>query len=102
MALIGAFEKGGLVVLEDDELGLIPITYREALERCASVWKVESRLPRGRRTPRIQYLIEKILLAAIEAKKKAKPDWEPPSSVVSFLNAVRSGGRIINPGIPKS
>ena len=83
--ILGAYEEGGLVVIEFDNADPVRIPWKEAILRCKGVAEAESTVGAGRREPGIQKAIEQIIAAAQEARKKTDGNWTPPSSVSMFI-----------------
>jgi len=85
MAIQDIYESGGLVTIQDDKLPEVQITWRQAIERCHALKSAEMRVSsKYDRTTNIQKLVEKMILAAVAARKKTEPDWKPPSSLLGF------------------
>lgn len=82
--LCGAFEENGRVILEDDTLPRVSLSWREAMERCKAVAEMEQREKYNNRNPRIQKIIEEIIEASVAARKKEDPSWSPPGSVLGY------------------
>ncbi len=74
--LIGAYEKGGLVCLDYDNRPMVMLTWRQAIERIAAIRQSEQHLPPGRRELSIKAQ-DDVIVAAVEARRKAQPDWRP-------------------------
>lgn len=89
MAIEGAYEEGGLVVIESDNAEPVRLTWRKAMEHCRAVAEMEQSVSMGRRTPGIQKAIEQIIAAAREARKKTEADWKPPTSVSMYQQGSR-------------
>ena len=90
MAILGAYEEGGLVVIEHSDHPPTHIPWHEAIARCRSVAEAEAQVTAGRREPGVQTAIEQIIAAAREARKKADPDWKPPASVSMYISGSKS------------
>ena len=84
--ILGAYEEGGLVVMEFSDHPPARITWREALRRCQAVSQAEAATSAGRREPGIQRAVEQIIAAARDARKKDpnEANWTPPASVSLF------------------
>lgn len=86
MAIEGAYEEDGMVVIEFNDGPPARISWKEALERCQGVSIAEQKVSAGRRSPGIQRAIEQILGAAVAARKKdpGETGWTPPPRMSMF------------------
>lgn len=99
MAVLGAYEKNGKVVIEFSDHPAVELDWREAVNRAVAVGRAEAQLGIRRREI-TQTQIEQILAAAAKARKKANPDWSMPRSVRMFkegkpANAVKPAPPIV-------
>ena len=83
MAIEGAYEENGLVVIEFSDDSPVRLTWRQAMERCRAIQEAEQSVSIGRRE-NVQKAIEQTIAAAIEARKKDDPSWKPKQSVSMF------------------
>ena len=87
MALVGAYEKGGLVWIESDDKPPVAITWRDAILRYKAIMDAEQSITFKRRSPKLQKVLEEVLAAAIESRKKDEKGWEPKKSMSTFIPA---------------
>ena len=92
MAILGAYEDKGEVVIEFSNHPPTRLHWRAALQRCVGVSEAECSAGAGNRTPGIQKAIEQILGAAGEARKKdpTQTGWTPPVSASMYKPGTRS------------
>jgi hypothetical protein len=91
MAILGAYENKGEVVIEFRDHGPTRLSWRAALTRCAAVAQAETAMSTGCREPGIQNAVEQILAAARDARKKdpEQTGWRPPRSVSMYKQGNR-------------
>lgn len=82
MAILGAYEDKGEVVLELSDDPPVRLSWREALTRAQACIG----------DPSVQGLIEEIIGAAKEARKKdpEQSGWDPPKSVSMYTGGKRA------------
>lgn len=84
MAIEGAYEENGQVVIEYSNAAPSRLPWRVAIQRCQAISQAEHSVGVNRREEGVQRAIEQIIAAAREARKKAEADWSPPTSVSMF------------------
>lgn len=91
MAVLGAYEEDGMVVIEFSDHPPTKLSWREAMKRCRAVQESEAQVSAGRREPGIQKAIEQIIGASREARKKdpAQANWTPPASLSMYRPGTR-------------
>lgn len=92
MAILGAYEDKGEVVIEFSDHPPTRLHWRAALQRCAGVTEAERTVGPGRREPGIQKAIEQILGAAREARKKdpTQTGWTAPVSASMYRSGTKA------------
>ena len=89
MAIIGAYEENGLVVIEFRDHPPVKLHWRKAIERCRAISESESQLSLGRRALGIQKAVEEVIAASRVARKKdpEQGSWSPSRAVSMFIPA---------------
>lgn len=87
MAILGAYEDKGEVVIEFSDHLPTRLSWRTALERCRGVAQAEQSVGAGRRSPGIQKAVEQIIAAARDARKKdsEQTGWTPSPAVSMYI-----------------
>lgn len=73
--LIGVFEQDGKVVLDFDDAPRVMLTWREAAVRGRAVIAAEANEPVGRRMRNFNKIIEGLIAAIRDARKKDDPTY---------------------------
>lgn len=92
MAILGAYEDHGEVIVEFSDHPPTRLHWRTALQRCEGIARAEQSVGIGRREAGVQKVIEQIIAAARDARKKdpAQTGWKPPTSVSMYKSASRA------------
>jgi len=86
--LVGAYERGALVWLDYDNQEPIPLTWRQALTRVEALKSAEVDLPPGKREVS-QELYEDVIRAAVAARIKTQPGWQPRGAAAVIYHSKR-------------
>ena len=89
MAVLGAYEKDGEVVIEYSDHEPSTHSWREALTRLQGILPVEAAAPKGRREISDQ-VIEQIIAAARDARKKEDETYQPPAKISMYKQGAPS------------